>query len=62
MAVTLAQPRWNTAFPGRQARTKPMEKFVIEGGVPLAGTMSPAGNKNGALAILAAAVLTRRRS
>ncbi len=35
-----------------------MEKFVIEGGVPLSGTMIPAGNKNGALPILAAAVLT----
>jgi UDP-N-acetylglucosamine 1-carboxyvinyltransferase len=35
-----------------------MEKFVIEGGAPLSGTMVPAGNKNGALAILAAAVLT----
>jgi len=35
-----------------------MEKFVIEGGVPLAGTMRPAGNKNGALPILAGALLT----
>jgi UDP-N-acetylglucosamine 1-carboxyvinyltransferase len=35
-----------------------MEKFVIEGGVPLAGTITPAGNKNGALPILAACLLT----
>jgi UDP-N-acetylglucosamine 1-carboxyvinyltransferase len=35
-----------------------MEKFVIEGGVPLAGTVTPAGNKNGALPILAACLLT----
>jgi UDP-N-acetylglucosamine 1-carboxyvinyltransferase len=35
-----------------------MEKFLIDGGVPLSGTMVPAGNKNGALAILASAVLT----
>ena len=35
-----------------------MEKFVIEGGAPLSGTMVPAGNKNGALPILASAVLT----
>jgi UDP-N-acetylglucosamine 1-carboxyvinyltransferase len=35
-----------------------MEKFVIEGGVPLAGTIRPAGNKNGALPILAACLLT----
>jgi UDP-N-acetylglucosamine 1-carboxyvinyltransferase len=35
-----------------------MEKFVIEGGVPLSGTIYPAGNKNGALPILASAILT----
>src|SRR5271155_5493479 len=38
-------------------RERKMEKFVIEGGVPLAGTMRPAGNKNGALPILASAIL-----
>jgi UDP-N-acetylglucosamine 1-carboxyvinyltransferase len=35
-----------------------MEKFVIHGGAPLSGTVIPAGNKNGALPILAATVLT----
>lgn len=35
-----------------------MEKFVIEGGVPLSGTVTPAGNKNAALPILAACLLT----
>jgi UDP-N-acetylglucosamine 1-carboxyvinyltransferase len=35
-----------------------MEKFLIDGGVPLRGTVVPAGNKNGALPILAASVLT----
>jgi UDP-N-acetylglucosamine 1-carboxyvinyltransferase len=35
-----------------------MEKFIINGGVPLAGTIVPAGNKNGALPILAACLLT----
>ncbi len=35
-----------------------MEKFVIEGGAPLSGTLTPAGNKNAALPILAACVLT----
>jgi UDP-N-acetylglucosamine 1-carboxyvinyltransferase len=35
-----------------------MEKFVIDGGVPLSGTVVPAGNKNGALPILAACLLT----
>ncbi len=35
-----------------------MDKFVIEGGVPLSGVVVPAGNKNGALPILAAALLT----
>ncbi|MBV8220745.1 MAG: UDP-N-acetylglucosamine 1-carboxyvinyltransferase, partial [Solirubrobacterales bacterium] len=35
-----------------------MEKFVIEGGRPLSGMITPAGNKNGALPILAACLLT----
>jgi len=35
-----------------------MEKFVIEGGVPLSGTIEPAGNKNAALPLLACALLT----
>jgi UDP-N-acetylglucosamine 1-carboxyvinyltransferase len=35
-----------------------MEKFVIEGGASLSGTIVPAGNKNGALPILAACLLT----
>jgi UDP-N-acetylglucosamine 1-carboxyvinyltransferase len=40
------------------ARPETMEKFVIEGGVPLSGTVNPAGNKNGALPIIAACLLT----
>src|SRR5205807_4367253 len=45
--------------PTRQATLRPpMQKFVIEGGVPLSGTIVPAGNKNGALPILAACLLT----
>ena len=35
-----------------------MEKFVIQGGVPLKGDMTPAGNKNAALPLLAAALLS----
>ena len=35
-----------------------MEKFVIQGGVPLSGELSVAGNKNAALPILAACLLT----
>jgi UDP-N-acetylglucosamine 1-carboxyvinyltransferase len=35
-----------------------MEKFVIEGGVPLSGTVVPAGNKNAALPLLACSLLT----
>jgi UDP-N-acetylglucosamine 1-carboxyvinyltransferase len=35
-----------------------MEKFIIEGGVPLSGEIVPAGNKNAALPILAACLLT----
>ena len=35
-----------------------MEKFIIEGGAPLSGTVVPAGNKNAALPALAATLLT----
>jgi UDP-N-acetylglucosamine 1-carboxyvinyltransferase len=35
-----------------------MEKFVIKGGVPLSGELTAAGNKNAALPILAACLLT----
>ncbi len=35
-----------------------MEEFSIEGGVPLHGEMTPAGNKNAALPILAACLLS----
>src|SRR5436309_1717414 len=35
-----------------------MEKFVIQGGAPLSGEITPAGNKNAALPILAACLLT----
>src|SRR6202453_3990651 len=58
MAVTLARRSSGGPIMGRRARVQPMDKFVIEGGVPLSGTMVPAGNKNGALPILAASVLT----
>src|SRR3954449_11876162 len=59
MAVTLARPPAQLPeLPTRPARRRLMEKFVIEGGVPLSGTVVPAGNKNAALPILAASVLT----
>ena len=35
-----------------------MEKFVIEGGYPLSGEVTPAGNKNAALPLLTACLLT----
>jgi UDP-N-acetylglucosamine 1-carboxyvinyltransferase len=35
-----------------------MDKFIIEGGVPLSGEVTPAGNKNAALPLLAASLLT----
>jgi UDP-N-acetylglucosamine 1-carboxyvinyltransferase len=44
--------------PVHGSRSIPLEKFVIEGGVPLSGTFTPAGNKNSALPILAATILT----
>src|SRR4051794_33991263 len=55
MAVTLPRPAAPTA-PGNPL--SPMEKFVIQGGVPLSGTIVPAGNKNAALPLLACALLT----
>jgi UDP-N-acetylglucosamine 1-carboxyvinyltransferase len=35
-----------------------MQKFIIEGGAPLSGTIAPAGNKNAALPAIAASLLT----
>jgi UDP-N-acetylglucosamine 1-carboxyvinyltransferase len=35
-----------------------MEKFLIEGGIPLTGEFTPSGNKNAALPLLAACLLT----
>src|SRR3954447_26433702 len=35
-----------------------LDKFVIEGGRPLSGTIVPAGNKNAALPLLACSLLT----
>src|SRR3954471_18632102 len=57
MGVTLAQPRGGARRRASGGRA-PMEKFVIEGGVPLSGTVTPAGNKNAALPLLAACPLT----
>ena len=37
-----------------------VEKFLIEGGRTLSGTVTPAGNKNGALPALAASLLTEQ--
>lgn len=38
-----------------------MERFVIEGGHRLSGTITPAGNKNAALPLIAASLLTDER-
>lgn len=35
-----------------------MEKFIIQGGIPLSGEITPSGNKNAALPLLAATLLT----
>src|SRR3712207_4522576 len=74
MTVTLAQPSTPEAGAAASitsaatssarllapdpSQTPLMEKFVIEGGVPLSGTVTPAGNKNAALPLLAASLLT----
>src|SRR4030095_4279332 len=38
--------------------TPPMARFIVEGGTPLRGEIRPAGNKNEALPVIAAALLT----
>ncbi len=35
-----------------------MDKFIVQGGYPLVGTVTPSGNKNAALPLLAACMLT----
>src|SRR4030088_3116596 len=57
MAVTLAKRL--AAAPSAPPQRRPrLEEVVIEGGARLSGTVLPAGNKNAALPILAACVLT----
>jgi UDP-N-acetylglucosamine 1-carboxyvinyltransferase len=58
MAGTLAQRREQAPTPDPPPAPALMEKFVIDGGASLSGTVTPAGNKNAALPILAASVLT----
>lgn len=62
MAVTLNERSRSTAISVTDLRGRRhdslMEKFVIQGGVPLSGTFVPAGNKNGALPLIAASLLT----
>lgn len=38
-----------------------MEKFIIQGGIPLSGVLKPSGNKNAALPLLAACLLTSEK-
>jgi UDP-N-acetylglucosamine 1-carboxyvinyltransferase len=54
--ATLSAP---STTPDRMASR--MEKFVIEGGAPLSGSIVPAGNKNAALPSLAACLLTEEQ-
>src|SRR5215207_2953356 len=58
MIGTLAQLPGRPDARSARAPEPLMEKFVIEGGVPLCGTIVPAGNKNAALPLLAACLLT----
>src|SRR5438876_8882319 len=45
--------------PTRAARlTRRMARFIVEGGTPLRGEITPAGNKNEALPLIAASLLT----
>src|SRR5215204_4092787 len=58
MVGTLAQLPGRTPVRPTPSPRPLMEKLVIEGGVPLSGTVVPAGNKNAALPLLAACLLT----
>src|SRR5919112_2655421 len=58
MVGTLAQLPGRTSVRPTPSLPPLMEKLVIEGGVPLSGTVVPAGNKNAALPLLAACLLT----
>jgi UDP-N-acetylglucosamine 1-carboxyvinyltransferase len=58
MAVTLGSSRIIALPRARKSPKRCMEKFIIDGGIPLEGTLTPAGNKNAALPILAACLLT----
>src|SRR5919112_3593242 len=58
MVGTLAQLPGRTGVRPAPSLPPLMEKLVIEGGVPLSGTIVPAGNKNAALPILACSLLT----
>ena len=59
-----AEQRLDRALPSRMTpltvmtRPRTQEFLVIEGGVPLTGTIRPEGNKNAALTLLAATLLT----
>jgi UDP-N-acetylglucosamine 1-carboxyvinyltransferase len=62
MTVTAAMPtfldRERPRLISFRARSENVERFVVEGGHRLEGTIRPAGNKNAALPILAACLLT----
>ena len=61
MAVTLKKNdeiRVTRGFSAPKPPARLMEKLVIEGGYPLSGVVTPAGNKNAALPCMAAALLT----
>src|SRR5579872_4687976 len=48
---------WMDGFHLEDARVPPIQ-YIVEGGHRLAGTITPSGNKNAALPIVAAALLT----
>ena len=56
--VAGARRSWRPGSVAVRLPPQAMDSFVIQGGAPLTGTVIPAGNKNGALALIAASVLT----
>jgi UDP-N-acetylglucosamine 1-carboxyvinyltransferase len=56
--IRRGDPQASAVVPAPAIDASRMDKLVIEGGYPLSGTVVPAGNKNAALPILAASLLT----
>ncbi|HEX9014645.1 MAG TPA: UDP-N-acetylglucosamine 1-carboxyvinyltransferase [Chloroflexota bacterium] len=57
--MTLVSPRGESALSGAKGTSHERERFVIQGGIPLHGSVQVVGAKNAALPVMAAALLTK---